>query len=193
MVIRPWQNLPTNDHGHVICMGNLEVVFSQENTPEGRKETHKSSFFPYKQVSGRNSDHEWLRMTNAFILCDLVWKVKKIKSHAANREGSFNKLQNKKCNILNDDNQLSAFGNTSWMFYISSTCLLLQFAVVITTGKVRMLANVTDIVLLGKVESLGFCGWRQVMGVTCKHVCLKHMQLHAMFVVKGHFLRHVDK
>ncbi len=26
-------------------------------------------------------------MTNAFILCDLVWKVQK--SHAANREGSF--------------------------------------------------------------------------------------------------------
>ncbi len=42
----------------------------------------------YKQVSGWNGDHEWLRMTNAFILCDLVWKVHK--SHAANREGSFN-------------------------------------------------------------------------------------------------------
>ncbi len=27
-------------------------------------------------------------MTNAFILCDLIWKVKK--SHAAKREGSFN-------------------------------------------------------------------------------------------------------
>ncbi len=62
--------------------------FSQENTPEGHTETHKSSFFPHKQVSGRNSDHEWLRMTNAFILYDLVWKVQK--SHAANREGSFN-------------------------------------------------------------------------------------------------------
>ncbi len=34
-----------------------------------------------------NADHEWLRMTNAFILCDLVWKVQK--SHAANREDSF--------------------------------------------------------------------------------------------------------
>ncbi len=30
-------------------MVNLEVVFSQENTPE----THKNSLFPYKQVSGR--------------------------------------------------------------------------------------------------------------------------------------------
>ncbi len=31
---------------------------SEENTPEGRTETHKSSFFPYKQISGRNGDHE---------------------------------------------------------------------------------------------------------------------------------------
>ncbi len=68
-------------------MGNLGGVFSQENTPEGCTETHKSSFFPYKQVSGRNGDREWLRMTNAFILCDLVWTVQKC--DAANREGSF--------------------------------------------------------------------------------------------------------
>ncbi len=87
MVIRPWLNLPTGGHGHVICMSNLGGVFSQENTPEGHTKTHKSSFFSYKQVSGRNSDHEWLRMTNAFILCDLIWKVQKC--HAANKEGSF--------------------------------------------------------------------------------------------------------
>ncbi len=68
-------------------MGNLGGVFSQENTPEGCTETHKSSLFPYKQVSGRNGDHEWLRMTTAFIFCDLVWKVQK--GYAANREGSF--------------------------------------------------------------------------------------------------------
>ncbi len=54
------------------------------NTPE---ETHKSICFPYKQVSGINGYHEWLRMTNAFILCDLLWTGQK--SHAANREGSF--------------------------------------------------------------------------------------------------------
>ncbi len=65
----------------------FEEFFSQENTPEGHIETHKNSFFSHKQVSGRNGDHEWLKMTNAFILCDLVWKVKK--RHAANREGSF--------------------------------------------------------------------------------------------------------
>ncbi len=44
-------------------------------------------FSPYKQVNGWNCDHEWLKMTNAFILCDLLWKVQKI--HAANREGRF--------------------------------------------------------------------------------------------------------
>ncbi len=60
---------------------------SQENTSEGLTETHYCSFFPYKQVSGRNGDHEWLRMTNAFILWDWVWQVQKC--HAANREGSF--------------------------------------------------------------------------------------------------------
>ncbi len=68
-------------------MGNLGGAFSQDDAPEGHTQTHKSSFFPYKQVRGRNGDHEWLRMTNAFILCDLVWKVQK--SHAVNREVSF--------------------------------------------------------------------------------------------------------
>ncbi len=47
----------------------------------------KVLFFQYKEVSGRNGDHEWLRMTNAFILCNLVQIVQK--SHAVNREGSF--------------------------------------------------------------------------------------------------------
>ncbi len=41
-------------HGHVICMGNLGSFISQENTPEGRPETHKSSCCClYKQISGR--------------------------------------------------------------------------------------------------------------------------------------------
>ncbi len=62
----------TDGHGHVICMGNLGGVLSHENTPEGCTETYKSSFFLYKQVSGSNGDHESIRMTNAFILCDLV-------------------------------------------------------------------------------------------------------------------------
>ncbi len=84
MLIRPWQNLPTGGHGHVICMGNLGGCLSQENKPKSHPQ---KLFFPYKQISGRNVDNEWLRMTNAFILCDLVWKVKK--SHAANREAIF--------------------------------------------------------------------------------------------------------
>ncbi len=71
----------------VICIGNMGGAFCHENTPEGCTETHRSSCFPYKQIGGRNGDHEWFRMTNGFILCDLVWKVQK--SHAANRECSF--------------------------------------------------------------------------------------------------------
>ncbi len=51
---------------------NFMFAFSHENTPEGHTETHRSSFFPYKPVIGRSGDHEWLRMTNAFILCDLI-------------------------------------------------------------------------------------------------------------------------
>ncbi len=85
------KSLLTGGHGHLICMGNLGGFFSHENTPECSTETYKSSFFPYKQVSGKNGDHEWLRMTNAFILCDLLWKVQR--SHAAKREGSFNMAQ----------------------------------------------------------------------------------------------------
>ncbi len=69
-------------------MGNLRGFFSSANTPEVHTETHKSLFFTYKQVSGRIGDNEWLKKTNAFILCDLVWTVQK--SHAINSEGSFN-------------------------------------------------------------------------------------------------------
>ncbi len=78
----------TSSHGHMICIGNLGGVFSQENTPECHTDTHKNIFFPYKQVSERNSNHEWIRMTSVFILCDLLWNVQK--SHAEKREGSFN-------------------------------------------------------------------------------------------------------
>ncbi len=67
---------------------NLGGFCSHENTPEGPTGAHKSSFLQYKQVSVRNGDPEWLRTTNAFIVCDLFWKVQK--GHATNREGSFN-------------------------------------------------------------------------------------------------------
>ncbi len=66
----------------------LGGVFTRQNTPEGCTDTDKGSFLPYKQVSGRNGDYEWLRMTSAFILCILLWKVQK--SHAANKGGSIN-------------------------------------------------------------------------------------------------------
>ncbi len=60
-------------------MGNLRGVFSKENTPESHTKTHKSSLSPYKQISV-GERWSWLRMTNALILCDLVWKVQN--SHA---------------------------------------------------------------------------------------------------------------
>ncbi len=50
--------MPTGSHGHDVLHGNLRGVFTQENTLEGRIEIHQSSFFPYKQVSRRNGDHE---------------------------------------------------------------------------------------------------------------------------------------
>ncbi len=44
--------------GLVIANAMYTLGMSYENTPEGRTETCKSSFFPYKQVSGKNGDHE---------------------------------------------------------------------------------------------------------------------------------------
>ncbi len=63
-----------------------EYFFLKKILQKAAQRPTKVHFFHIN--SGRNGDHEWLRMTNAFILCDLVWKVQK--SHAANREGSFN-------------------------------------------------------------------------------------------------------
>ncbi len=45
-------------------------------------------YFFIKQISRRNGDHDDLEFTNAFILCNLLWKVQK--NLAANKEGSFN-------------------------------------------------------------------------------------------------------
>ncbi len=42
--------MPTHGHGHMICMGNLEGVFSLENIPEGFTDIHNSPCFHYKQV-----------------------------------------------------------------------------------------------------------------------------------------------
>ncbi len=46
----------TGGHDHVIYTCNLGGGFSHENTPEGHRETHNSSF-SYKQVSGENWNH----------------------------------------------------------------------------------------------------------------------------------------
>ncbi len=61
--------------------------FSWKYSRRPHRHQQRFIFFTYKQVSGRSSNHEWLRMTNPFILCDLLWKVQKC--HAANRKGSF--------------------------------------------------------------------------------------------------------
>ncbi len=52
------------------------------------RDPQKFFFSSYKQVSGRNDDHEWLRMSNAFILCDLLWKVQK--NHAGTEKEDLN-------------------------------------------------------------------------------------------------------
>ncbi len=55
--------------------------------------THKSSFFFFTKTSKWQKCWSlWLRMTNAFILCNLLWKVQK--RLAGNREGSFNGMIN---------------------------------------------------------------------------------------------------
>ncbi len=48
------------------------VLPRYKTTPEGRTETHKGSFVPYKQLHGIDGDHECFRMTKTFILCDLL-------------------------------------------------------------------------------------------------------------------------
>ncbi len=52
-----------------------------------RKSSQKFIFF-IKTSKWEKWSSWWLRMTNAFILCNLLWKVQK--SLAAKREGSFN-------------------------------------------------------------------------------------------------------
>ncbi len=73
---------------YIVCWnGNLWRVFLTQILQKAVHRPTKVLFCSYKQVSGRNGDHEWLRMTIASILCDLLWKVQKCQ--AVNREGSF--------------------------------------------------------------------------------------------------------
>ncbi len=46
------------------------VFFSRKYSRTSHRDPQTFMFFSYKQASGRNDDHEWFRMTNAFILCD---------------------------------------------------------------------------------------------------------------------------
>ncbi len=46
--MKSWLKLPTSGDGHVICIGD----FFGNKSPQACTETHKSSFFSYKQVSG---------------------------------------------------------------------------------------------------------------------------------------------
>ncbi len=64
-----------------------EEFFLKKILQKAAQRPTKVNIFPYKQLSGRNGDHEWLKMTNAFIVSDLVWKIQK--SPTENSEGSF--------------------------------------------------------------------------------------------------------
>ncbi len=76
----------------------LWAFFSCENTPEEITGTHKNYLF-FIKTSKCEKWWPWsLRMTNAFILCNLLWKVQK--GLAANREGSF------KCMCYNEGTNL---------------------------------------------------------------------------------------
>ncbi len=57
-VIRPWLNLPTGGHGHVMYMGDMGESFLTKILQKATQIPTKVQFFPYKQVSGRNGDHE---------------------------------------------------------------------------------------------------------------------------------------
>ncbi len=82
-----WLNLPTGGHSNVICMGNRGEFFLTKILQNATQRPTKVNCFPYKHVRGWNVDHERCRMTNALILCYLLWKIQKI--HAANRYRSF--------------------------------------------------------------------------------------------------------
>ncbi len=80
----------------------LWEVFSRGNTPEELTGTHKSSLFFIKTSKWEKWWLWWFRMTNAFILCNLLWKVQK--NLAGNRESSFKK--GKVCSSLCKDRKV---------------------------------------------------------------------------------------
>ncbi len=72
-------------------MGNLVGVFSQENTSEGHTETHRSSFFPYKQVGEMviMNDLEWPMLSYYVIQYEKFSKVMHGKEQVALTTGIF--------------------------------------------------------------------------------------------------------
>ncbi len=61
-------------------------VFSRKYSRRLHIDRQSSFFSSYKQVRGRNDDHEWLRMLSYCV----IYYEKLKKSHAANRESRFN-------------------------------------------------------------------------------------------------------
>ncbi len=110
---RLWVNLPTGGHGYVSCMGGGVLTKIIQKVTQRPTKVH---FFPYKQISSINGDHQWIRMTNAFILCDLLWKFQK--SHAANRDGSF-KTRHETILRLSWDYPEIIFGFPVYLIYIN--------------------------------------------------------------------------
>ncbi len=64
-------------------------LFSQQYSRRAHKDPQKFYFF-IKTSKWEKWWSGWHRITNAFILCNLLWKVQK--SFAANREGIFKEL-----------------------------------------------------------------------------------------------------
>ncbi len=83
----------------------------------------------------------WLRMTNAFILCNLLWKVEK--TLAANREGSFKSLLQYIIKIDNSKscNCMSIFGENYSHQNIFSTWKCEQMMVPVV--HIKMAASMT--------------------------------------------------
>ncbi len=94
---------------------SLAIIFPRKYSRRPHRELQKM-IFPYKQISGRNGDYQWFRMTNAVILCDLVWKVQKI--HAEKIEGRFKNIPIEdnllECYIHKQSCPINTVGSTLW-------------------------------------------------------------------------------
>ncbi len=91
----------------IICwIGDLAGAFSRENTPNAAHRPTKTSK-QEKWWSWMN----YIRMANAFILCDLLWKSQR--RHATNKGGSF------KASFIN----AVVYSTTHyWKYYVFTMC-----------------------------------------------------------------------